>query len=62
MAPLAVPSGRVKGLGFDETVGEDVPFAAAAAVDVKRFAYFEIAAAAVWAVEVEPVVVEEDES
>ena len=47
MAPLAVPSGRVKGLGLDETVGEEVPFAAAAAVDVKRFAYFDIAAAAV---------------
>jgi hypothetical protein len=62
MAPLAVPSGRVKGFGFEDTVGEEVPFAAAAAVDVKRFAYFEIAAAAVWAVEDDPVVVEEDDN
>jgi hypothetical protein len=62
MAPLAVPSGLVKGLGFDETVGEEVPFVAAAAVDVNRLAYFDIAAAAVWAVDDEPVVVEEDES
>jgi len=62
MAPLAVPSGRVKGLGLDETVGEEVPFAAAAAVEVKRFAYFEIAAAAVWAVDDDPVVVEEDDN
>jgi hypothetical protein len=62
MAPLTVPSGRVKGFGFEETVGEEVPFAAAAAVDVKRFAYFEMAAAAVWAVEDGPVVVEEDDN
>ena len=46
-----------------DTVGDDVPLVAAAAVDVKRFAYFEIAAAAVWAVDDGPVVVEdEDES
>jgi hypothetical protein len=62
MAPLTVPSGRVKGFCFEETVGEEVPFAAAAAVDVKRFAYFEMAAAAVWAVEDGPVVVEEDDN
>jgi len=37
----------VKGFGFEETVGEEVPLAAAAAVDVKRFAYLEMAAAAV---------------
>jgi hypothetical protein len=30
--------------------------------DVKRFAYFEMAAAAVWAVEDDPVVVDEEES
>ena len=52
----------MKGFGFEETVGEEVPLAAAAAVDVKRFAYFEIAAAAVWAVEVDPGVVEEDDN
>lgn len=52
----------MNGFGFDETVGEEVPFVAAAAVDVKRLAYFVIAAAAVWAVEDDPVVVDEDDN
>lgn len=45
--PLFVPSGLVKGLGFEVTVGEEVPLVDAPVPDVKRLAYFEIAAAAV---------------
>jgi hypothetical protein len=36
-------------LGFEETVGEEVPFEAVP--EVNRLAYLEIAAAAVWAVD-----------
>ena len=52
----------MKGFGFEETVGDEVALAAAAAVEVKRFAYLEMAAAAVWAVDDDPVVVEEDDN
>jgi hypothetical protein len=66
MAPLAPPSapGRVNGLGFDATIGDEVPLVPDEAVlpDVKRLAYFEMAAAAVWAVEEDEAVVDEDES
>lgn len=56
MAPLRVPSnaswGLVNGLGFDATVGEDEDAALfPPPAEVSMLAYFDIAAAALWAVD-----------